>query len=80
MCLILQECQVNALGFDHLKEMYKNDPDSSKAYENPLSIDRSMWKEYMLQEGLLFKGSQLCIPKFSTREKFFQEKHNGGLV
>jgi hypothetical protein len=26
-CLILQEFQVKALGFDHLKEMYHTDPD-----------------------------------------------------
>ena len=33
----------------------------------------------MLQEGLLFKSSKLCIPKFSMRENLIQEKHSGGL-
>jgi hypothetical protein len=42
--------------------------------------DRSQWKEYMIQEGLLFKGNQLCIPKFSMRDNLLKEKHSGGLV
>lgn len=33
----------------------------------------------MLQEELLFKGSQLCIPKCSMRENLLQENHSGGL-
>jgi hypothetical protein len=33
----------------------------------------------MIQEGLFFKGNQLCIPKCSMRENFLKEKHSGGL-
>ena len=36
--------------------------------------------EYMLQDGLLFKNSKLCIPKCSMRENLIQEKHNGGIA
>jgi hypothetical protein len=32
------------------------------------------------QEGLLFKGNQLCILNFSIRENLLKEKHNGGLA
>jgi hypothetical protein len=32
-CLILQEFQVNTLGFEHLKEMYSGDPDFKEAYK-----------------------------------------------
>ena len=65
-CLILQEFQVETLGFEHLKEMYKEYPDLKEAYEdceNPLMRERSQWMGHLIQEGLLFKGSQLCIPK-----------------
>jgi hypothetical protein len=58
-CLILQEFQVETLGFEHLKEMYQEDPDFKEAYEaceNPFFRDRHQWMEYMIQEGLLFKG------------------------
>jgi hypothetical protein len=82
-CLILQEFQVKTLGFEHLKEMYSDDPNFKEAYEacaNPVLRDRSQWAECMIQEGLLFKGNQLCIPKCSMRENLLKEKHNGGLA
>ena len=34
----------------------------------------------MLQEGFLFKGSQLCIPRGSLRENIIKEKHCGDLA
>jgi hypothetical protein len=63
--------------------MYRDDPYFKEAYEateNPILRDRSQWVEYMIQEGLLFKGNQVCIPKFSMRENLLKEKHNGGLA
>jgi hypothetical protein len=74
---------VKTLGFEHLKEMYCDEPDFKESYEaceNHVLRDRSHWAEYMIQEGLLFKGNQLCISKFSMRDKLLKEKHNGGLV
>jgi hypothetical protein len=82
-CLILQEFQVKTLGFEHLGEMYSDDPDFKEAYKacmNPVLRDRSQWKTYMIQEGLMFKGNRLCIPKCSMRDTLLEEKHNGGLV
>ena len=32
-CLILQEFQMNTFGFEHLKEMYSDDPDFKEEYE-----------------------------------------------
>jgi hypothetical protein len=34
----------------------------------------------MIQDGLLFWGNQLCIPKCSMRENLLKEKHSGGLA
>jgi hypothetical protein len=82
-CLILQEFRVKTLGFDSLKDMYRDDPDFKDAYEaceNPVLRDRSQWIEYLIQDGLLFKGNQLCIPKSSMRENLLKEKHSGGLA
>jgi hypothetical protein len=73
---------VETLGFEHLKEMYREDLDFKEAYEackNPLLGDRIPWNEYLIQDGLLFKGSQLCIPECSMRANLLKEKHNGGL-
>jgi hypothetical protein len=80
--LIVQEFQLETLGFEHLKEMYKEDVDFKEAYQackNPLLGDKSPWTEYLIQDGLLFKGSQLCILKCSMRDNLLKEKHNGGL-
>jgi hypothetical protein len=82
-CLILQEFRVKTLGFDNLKDMYRDDSDFKDAYEaceNPVLRDRSQWIEYLIQDGLLFKGNQLCIPKSSMRENLLKEKHSGGLA
>jgi hypothetical protein len=82
-CLILQEFQVKTLGFEHLKDVYCDDTDFKEAYEactNHLLRDRSQWTEYMIQEGLLFRGSQLCIPRCSMRDNLLKEKHSGGLA
>jgi hypothetical protein len=63
--------------------MHRDDLDFKEAYEaskNPVLRDRRKWTEYMIQDGLLFKGNQLCIPKFSMRENLLKEKHSGGLA
>ena len=60
--------------------MYAGDADFGEAYEaaeNPVLGDRRQWIEYMIQEGLLFKVNQLCIPKCSMRENLLKEKHSG---
>jgi hypothetical protein len=82
-CLLLQEFRVKTLGFDDLRDMYTDDQYFKEAYEaaeNPVLKDRSPWIEYMIQEGLLFRGNQLCILKGSMRENLLKEKHNGGLA
>jgi hypothetical protein len=43
-CLLMREFRVKTLGFDNLKDMYKDDPDFKEAYEaseNPVLRDRS---------------------------------------
>jgi hypothetical protein len=71
------------LGFDDLRDMYADDPYFKEAYEaaeNLILRDRDQWIEYMIQEGLTFKGNQLCIPKCSMRENQLKEKHSGALA
>jgi hypothetical protein len=50
-CLLLQELRVKTLGFDDLRDMYRDDLDFKEAYEaagNPILKDRSQWTEYMI--------------------------------
>jgi hypothetical protein len=71
------------LGFENLRDMYAGDADFAEAYEvaeNPVLRDQSPWIDYVIQEGLLFRGNQLCIPICSMRENLLKEKHSGGLA
>jgi hypothetical protein len=34
---------VKTLGFEHLKEMYSDDPNFKEACENPVLRDKSQW-------------------------------------
>jgi hypothetical protein len=63
--------------------MYQEDPYFKEYYEackNHLLGDRIPWIQYLIQDGLLFKGSQLCIPRCSMRDNLLKEKHSGGLA
>ena len=79
--MLIQEIQIHVLGFDFLKELYKEDADFREAFKachNPVLIENSKWMEYSLQGGLLFKKHQLYIPGCSMRYNLIKEKHSGG--
>ena len=81
--LLLQGSIVQVLGFEHLEDLYQTDAEFKEAYEayqNPLLRNSSPWLDYNLQEGLLFKGGQLCILDCSMWENIIREKHSGGLA
>ena len=40
----------------------------------------SKWEDYFIQEGMLFKVIQFCIPRSSMRLNLIMEKHSGGLA
>ena len=59
-----------------LKELYENDvvfKEEFEACKNHDLLDRSQWLDYFLQEGLLFKKNQPCIPYFSMRDNLIRE-------
>lgn len=69
--------------FIELKTLYPEGPDftkSWKACKEPVTVDRTKWLDYMIQDGMLFKGSQLCIPRSSMRENLIKEKHSGRMA
>ena len=57
---LLFTSQIEVLGFERIKEEYKECPDFGNIFTN-LTSHRSS-EEYILQEGYLFKGAKLCIP------------------
>ncbi|XP_074297106.1 uncharacterized protein LOC141627785 [Silene latifolia] len=71
-CLLVA-LDARLLGFEQLKELYKDDPDFSNELISPTNF-------FSVQEGYLFKGNKLCIPKSSIRELLVREAHGGALA
>ena len=67
-----------------MKELNDTDLDFSKVWREckapNLSNQLSKFDEYFIQEGMLFKGIQLCMLRSSMRINLIKEKHCGGLV
>jgi len=75
--LLISQLSFNMLGFEHLKALYKEDPDFGKLYE----ACQSHLKGHFMIEGVhLFKGTQLCVPKCGTHELLLREVHGGSLA
>ena len=75
---LLTTLRIEVVGFDCLKEMYKNDEDfgdiQGKCQQTHTTVN-SMY----IQDGSLFRSNQLCIPKSSLREQIIRELYGGGL-
>ena len=75
--LLLFQLDACVLGFEHLKALYGDDEDFGKLYEE---CRRHPKEDYLLQDGYLFKGARLCVPKCGTRELLIREVHGGFLA
>lgn len=81
--LLLCEIQANNVGFESLKELYAKDVDFKEAFEacnDLIAKNREPWVDFMIQEGFLFKGNKLCIPKGSMRDNLLKENYCGSLA
>lgn len=78
----MQEVQLQSMGIEALKGLYEEDQDFKEIYKVCCEFANAFneeFSDYTLQDGLLFKEGQLCIPKYSMRDKVLKEKHSGGL-
>ncbi|WOG81677.1 hypothetical protein DCAR_0100828 [Daucus carota subsp. sativus] len=74
---LISTMQVKVLGFDILKELYKDDPSFGQIWEH--SANRPI-RDFVIQDSFLFKNNRLCIPTCSLREAVIFEAHEGGLA
>jgi hypothetical protein len=75
--LLLFQLDACVLGFEHLKSLYENDEDFGEIYKECLRHSKG---DFLIQEGYLFKGTRLCVPKGGTRELLIREVHGGSLA
>ena len=71
------------VGFKELTNLYLEYPNFGKAWKACIvlvTLDRMKWLDFIIQDGMLFKGNQLCIPRSFMRENLIKEKHSGGLA
>ena len=81
--LLLTQMQIEVVGFKELTNLYPKDPnfvEAQKACTVLVILHKTKWLDFIIQDGMLFKGNQLCIPRSSMRENLIKEKHSGGLV
>jgi len=64
-------------GFDHIKEIYKDDLDFSLIFQE---CSKGGHKDFFIHDGFLFKGKTLCVPQGSLRQSLVTEAHEGGLI
>ena len=62
--------------------MYPEDPNFVEAWKASIvlvTLDMAKWLDFIIQDSMLFKGNQSCIPKSYMRENPIKEKHSGRL-
>ena len=73
---LVTSMQVQVVGFDVLKELYKEDADFGEIWK--VCTDKP-FKGFVRVDGFLFKGNTLCIPSCSLRLSILDELHGGAL-
>ena len=72
---LLTSFEVELLDMDQMKELYENDDDFGQVWLKHLH-GKPLDKDYVVQDGYLFKNDQLCIPRSSLRDKLIRELHS----
>lgn len=73
---LLSSVTIHVPGLDSWKHLYVDDPDFQAAWSH---TSTSVWGLFTRRVGLLFKGSQVCVPQSSFRAAIILESHTGGL-
>ena len=67
---LLATLRVKVIGFDLFLEIYIDDSDFGKIWAD---AQDGLHSDYMIHDGFLFRGSQLCIPNCLLRDSIIME-------
>ena len=70
--LMVQSIELESVGISAMKDMYAEDDDFKEIYQTCQEMGDKYYTnfaEYLIQEGFLFKGGKLCVPRGSCREE-----------
>lgn len=80
--VLLTIMEIEVVGFDAIKGLYESDSDFREVVDqlkNPIPRHAdTIQGEYLMQDGYLFKGRQLCVPIGSMWENIIREFHSSG--
>jgi hypothetical protein len=74
---LLTSFEAELPGMDQIKDLYEND-DFGQIWVKHLQ-GQALDREYVVQNGYLFKNNRLCIPRSSLRDKLIRELHSSDL-
>ncbi|XP_071905719.1 uncharacterized protein [Coffea arabica] len=74
---LLTALDTKLLGFELMKELYKDDVDFLNVYVN---CRKSDFEKFYVHNGFLFYLTKLCITRGSIRDLLVRESHSGGLM
>ena len=82
--VLLTVMKTEVVGFDAIKDLYESDSDFWEVVDqlkNPVPGHADpIQGDYLMQDGYLFKGKQLCIPVGSMWENIIREYHSSGMA
>ena len=76
ICTLFTKLELNVIGFEHIKDLYANDPSFATPYAKCLT--HTSWEQYYIKEDFLMRANKLCIPESSLRFLLLQEAHGCG--
>jgi hypothetical protein len=72
---LLTTISARTTGFDVFPDLYATDPSFGKITQE---VRTGMRTDFLLHNGYLFRGLQLCVPDCSLRQQIVSELHNEG--
>ena len=81
--MTIQNIALESAGISAIKGVYEEDEDFKDIYKVCVDMTEryhTEFSEFLIQDGYLFKGGLLCVPRSSIREYIIKEKHCGSLA